>query len=668
MKLWYLTLDRLPTRRPAANHLRLERFVRGLGPGELFSVGSNPQVQREPPLWGSSHSRLPGLSDQRPPLVLLGTMLMALPYLRRLVRRRPPELLFVNSVIYGPLLKVLRLGPNPPRVWLDVMGLASLEVDQAPLSSLERRLRRAVWQRLERQAFAAADVITTVNEAHRERIRLLYGRDAQVLRDVAPERVPPGPPELLETLDIRTNDVVVLFVGAFIQERLLPLLEAFPAALAAAPRLRLLLVGEGPDLPRYRELAASLGDRVVFAGYRGDGELARLLERADVCYSDCWSELGFPAKAFDYMAYGKAILIEGKPQMREVLDEDSCRFYSDSAELSARLLELVDDEELRRRMGEEASHRAGAYSEETFQSRLREIADPPRPRRRDEPRVAVIIPCYNDGATLDEAVDSALTQGESVELVVVDDGSTDTSTVAVLDRLKSQGIQVVHQANAGPSAARNRGLSETTAPYVFPLDADDVLPAGALAVMANALDRNAALSLVWGDIETFGDERNRMPAAFWLDPWEITYYSEIPGTTLMRREAITSAGGWRAGGYEDWSLFMTLAERGLQGQHVGRTTLLYRIHGQRGWQNDVLRHAELMESLKARHSALFATRSRNRRRSKAPGLLKLLLPLVDALPLPERRRFTLHQALAHIAYRRDWRPPLARRLKALTRA
>jgi glycosyltransferase involved in cell wall biosynthesis len=62
------------------------------------------------------------------------------------------------------------------------------------------------------------------------------------------------------------------------------------------------------------------------------------------------------------------------------------------------------------------------------------------------PRVAVVVPCFNDGATLRETITS-IDEPEPIELVVVDDGSTDPDTLAVLTELAAAGTRVVHQEN-----------------------------------------------------------------------------------------------------------------------------------------------------------------------------------------------------------------------------
>ena len=97
-------------------------------------------------------------------------------------------------------------------------------------------------------------------------------------------------------------------------------------------------------------------------------------------------------------------------------------------------------------------------------------------------RISVIIPCYNYGRFLPDAVNSVLGQkkdGLAVEIIVVDDGSTD-DTAAVAQGMGSS-IQYIYQENQGPSAARNSGIRAARGDYLVFLDADDLLTAGTLA-------------------------------------------------------------------------------------------------------------------------------------------------------------------------------------------
>src|SRR5829696_3050060 len=116
------------------------------------------------------------------------------------------------------------------------------------------------------------------------------------------------------------------------------------------------------------------------------------------------------------------------------------------------------------------------------------------PRRLDaapmsEPaRIAVLIPCYRDAGLALEAVHS-VQEDEPIEIAIIDDHSDVPATETVLLALEAEGVTVLrHDSNQGPAAARATGLKATSAPYVFPLDSDDLAIPGVLGRMADALD------------------------------------------------------------------------------------------------------------------------------------------------------------------------------------
>ena len=92
------------------------------------------------------------------------------------------------------------------------------------------------------------------------------------------------------------------------------------------------------------------------------------------------------------------------------------------------------------------------------------------------PKVSIVITCYNLGEYLEEALSSALAQTyPDFEVLLVDDGSTDAQTIALLDRLPMHPrLRVMRTANQGVARARNCGISSAGGDYLLPLDADSI--------------------------------------------------------------------------------------------------------------------------------------------------------------------------------------------------
>ena len=118
--------------------------------------------------------------------------------------------------------------------------------------------------------------------------------------------------------------------------------------------------------------------------------------------------------------------------------------------------------------------------------------------------VSVIIPAFNRGYVLREAVDSVLAQlHRDVELIVVDDGSTDGTRELMTSSFGADvRVHYRYQQNAGASSARNTGLDLATGDYVAFLDSDDAWKPWHLSLLLACLDRHPEAGMIWTDTET----------------------------------------------------------------------------------------------------------------------------------------------------------------------
>lgn len=121
--------------------------------------------------------------------------------------------------------------------------------------------------------------------------------------------------------------------------------------------------------------------------------------------------------------------------------------------------------------------------------------------------ISVIIPVYNVEAYLHECVDSVLKQTyQNLEIILVDDGSTDSSGQICDEYLeKDERITVIHQRNSGPSKTRNTGIENATGEYIYFLDSDDYIESNALELLVNTAEINGA-DLVFFDAHSFSDD------------------------------------------------------------------------------------------------------------------------------------------------------------------
>jgi glycosyltransferase involved in cell wall biosynthesis len=260
------------------------------------------------------------------------------------------------------------------------------------------------------------------------------------------------------------------------------------------------------------------------------------------------------------------------------------------------------------------------------------------------PRIAVLIPCYRDGHVVEQAV-ASVSEDEPVEIVVVDDRSDDAVTAAAIERLASDGVIVVrHEENLGPAAARVTGLTSTSAKYVFPLDADDLAVPGVLAAMADRLDADPNAAVCYGDYLEFGAVEVVREVPHEIDPYRLAFTNEYPVSALYRRTVLDSIGHWPAlRAYEDWHVWMTLAELGHRGIYLGPGAVTYRrrLHGQRLLAEAKPHHSRLYGELRRDHPRLFADLAKHRKRSSMSRLRRTLYPFVYG----GRRRWRWEQRL-----------------------
>jgi glycosyltransferase involved in cell wall biosynthesis len=183
-------------------------------------------------------------------------------------------------------------------------------------------------------------------------------------------------------------------------------------------------------------------------------------------------------------------------------------------------------------------------------------------------RVTVVIPCYNQGHFLAEAIESAIGQTYPlIEIIVVDDGSTDaTRSVASAYR----NVLYVRQENLGLGAARNRGLRESTGEFVVFLDSDDRLHPHALEAGRQHLGLDRSIAFAYGRCDFIGADGTRLAMSdrplIDGDHYQALLHGNFlpnPAAIMFRRSAVDAVGGFsvspKGKGTEDYDLCLRLA-------------------------------------------------------------------------------------------------------------
>jgi glycosyltransferase involved in cell wall biosynthesis len=172
------------------------------------------------------------------------------------------------------------------------------------------------------------------------------------------------------------------------------------------------------------------------------------------------------------------------------------------------------------------------------------------------PAVSVCIPCHNAASYIGQAIDSILDQTwQAIEIIVVDDGSTDGSST-ILDTYAPSRLRVIHQENRGQCAAANRAFAEAQGDLIKFFDADDLLAPESIGHQVRRLNdrKDAIASAQWGrfyndDPSTFKLNRQSvwcdLPSLDWLtEAWFDARPMMQCGLCLIPRPILERSGGW----------------------------------------------------------------------------------------------------------------------------
>jgi len=201
-----------------------------------------------------------------------------------------------------------------------------------------------------------------------------------------------------------------------------------------------------------------------------------------------------------------------------------------------------------------------------------------------KPSVSIIITCYNLGEYLEEAIESIkkYPNSDQYEVILVNDGSTDVKTNAILERivLNDKTIQYINQPNLGLAKARNNGITQANGKYIIPLDADNKLRPEFIAKTISILDNSQDIDIVHGNAQNFGNKTNVWISKPFYFP-EMLLNNYIDACAGFRKKTWEELGGYDENmpvmGFEDWDLWLRMANSGCKFEYVNEIFFDYRV-------------------------------------------------------------------------------------------
>jgi glycosyltransferase involved in cell wall biosynthesis len=195
--------------------------------------------------------------------------------------------------------------------------------------------------------------------------------------------------------------------------------------------------------------------------------------------------------------------------------------------------------------------------------------------------VSFIIPCFNQGEYVMDAIKSVQTQTyKNWEIILINDGSTDDYTNELLNKLVIPGVKVISTTNNGLSAARNTGISQSEGEYILPLDADDKIAPTYIEKAINAFMQKPDLKLVYCRGRYFGFKNEAIPfSEKEIKFKDLLQYNFIFNSALYKKKDIIDCGGYSEemrGGWEDWDLWIRLLQHNMKVYQIPEELFYYR--------------------------------------------------------------------------------------------
>jgi len=279
----------------------------------------------------------------------------------------------------------------------------------------------------------------------------------------------------------------------------------------------------------------------------------------------------------------------------------------------------------------------------------------------NNPRVSIIIPCYNYGRFVKVAITSALNQDyKNLEVIVVNDGSTDNSD-SIIKQFEDK-IIYIKQDNRGVSKARNSGILKSTGEYCICLDADDYISPDFVSDAVKVADENTIVC----PIAYATDKNLRLTGGAWPDKYtmktngntfrDFLICDRTVSTSMFPKKKWEMAGGFEPGVLaEDYIFWLELSKLGCKMKYLDpkKIHLKYRRHGSS--ITDKINHDEAIEFIYRRYNIFKESFSRE---EKIKAMYNLILerdPYISEIEYHNRIKLPLRSITLGIMRSKEYR-------------
>jgi glycosyltransferase involved in cell wall biosynthesis len=229
--------------------------------------------------------------------------------------------------------------------------------------------------------------------------------------------------------------------------------------------------------------------------------------------------------------------------------------------------------------------------------------------------VSIVIPAYNPGVYLLDAIASARNQTHcGIEIILINDGSDRSDSQRIIEQARGDADVYLSQPNSGLPAARNAGFRVARGRYLVPLDADDLILPGYVRAGLGVLAENPQAAFAYTAYKVFGTKR------LLNEPGDYNLYrlldcNFLSYAAVIRKGDWEDAGGYdesMRSGYEDWEFWLRLGSRSRFGAYVPQPLFQYRKHGPSLYDVAIGRHTEIIGYIRSRHPELYEYEARAR--------------------------------------------------------